>query len=413
MGVLRIILGYLSIALVAGLASGCAWGPPPAVEPINDTPKQLRDRQVIVTLGPATRARWANVTEDLSSDYDLTKVGAFVLNALGVQCIVFEIPGERSVPNVIAELDADHRVESVQANQVFAGLLQANHSDTYSHLQYGASLVGARSVHPYRTGKGVTVAIIDTGADRAHPDLIGQIANTANFVEGGEATFGHDLHGTAVAGVIGARADNAVGIFGIAPGADILAVKACWYPQSAASHALCSSWTLAKAVDFIIAKKAHLLNMSLAGPPDPLLARLLAKARQRGITVVAAVADSGKFQPGFPASMDTVIAAVATDADGKVEPIEWSSSMNTLAAPGREIVTTVPGGSYDFLSGSSLAAAHVTGVIALLLEQAPSLSPGDIGALLRSTARITPSRPMGLIDACAALTKLTGKPVCI
>ena len=134
---------------------------------------------------------------------------------------------------------------------------------------------------------GVTVAVIDTGIETKHPDLKGRVAKTENFVDGGAQSFAQDRHGTAVAGVIGARANNNEGIFGVAPGADLLGIKACWHSTAGGLEARCSSWTLAKAIDFAVINGTRVINLSLGGPPDPLLTRLIAKAIERGATVVA------------------------------------------------------------------------------------------------------------------------------
>ena len=244
-------------------------------------PKQLQARQVIVTLGQDTPERWTAITQALVAEYQLREVGNFPLDSIRVQCVVFQIPSERPLDAVLAQLRADPRVESVQPNQVFEGL-QASHSDPYASLIYGAASIGAVEAHRTRTGKGIKVAVVDTGADRDHPDLRGQIVKITNFVEGGERTFSRDRHGTAVIGIIAARADDGVGIFGVAPEAEVSAIKACWYPAGKNAKALCSSWTLAKAVDFAINAGAQVLNLSLSGPSDPLLARLIhACARPR------------------------------------------------------------------------------------------------------------------------------------
>src|SRR5262249_1140597 len=162
-----------------------------------------------------------------------------------------------------------------------------------------------------------------------------------NFVDGGEQTFAQDSHGTAVAGVIAARADNGVGIFGIAPEAEIIALKACWHRTPQAPGAFCSSWTLAKAVGSALQSGAHVLNFSLAGPPDPLLARLIAAAVQRHITIVAAILEEGERGPGFPASLETVSAIRTSDPRGHVHRAVGKYAA-TLAAPGIDILTTAP-----------------------------------------------------------------------
>ena len=255
------------------------------------------------------------------------------------------------------------------------------------------------------------VAVVDTGVDTNHPDLRDRVVKTINFVEGGEKTFTSDQHGTAVAGVIGARADNGMGIYGIAPDADLLAVKACWHRRPGTSEAWCSSWTLAKAIDFAIVERVRVLNLSLSGPPDPLLRRLIVKAiSEQSITVVAAVMEREDPALSFPASLSTVIAVVASDAQGRVRA-RVGKQPTLLAAPGVEVLTTVPNGAYDFLSGSSFATAHVSGIVALLLEANPQLSPREVRDLLVDSGHpVNGNDPetvsLRLVDACAALRRV-------
>ena len=200
-------------------------------------PRQLQARQVIVTLAPATPEIWAALAKELSGDYGLDQIGAFPLSSLGVQCVVFQVGENRPLDEVLAQLAADPRVESVQPNQVFQSL-RALAGDPYAPFQYGPRVVRADRAHAWVTGRGVRIAVIDTGVDTNHPDLTGRIVQTINFVEGGEKTFTADHHGTAVAGIIAARADDGVGIYGIAPDADVLAVKACWHRSARYSRGL-------------------------------------------------------------------------------------------------------------------------------------------------------------------------------
>jgi subtilisin family serine protease len=194
-----------------------------------------------------------------------------------------------------------------------------------------------------------------------------------------------------------------------------LALKACWYPVAGGAKALCSSWTLAKAVDFAVQAGAQVLNMSLSGPSDGLLGKLLAKAQEHGVIVVAAAAE-GSGSPGFPASAPGVIAVVASNSRGAVLLPAWTSRTFVMVAPGVEILTTVLGAGYDFVSGSSFAAAHVSGVVALLREGNPRLSAAAALTLLKETARPVGgdavAQRAGLVDACAALARLLGNPNC-
>jgi len=373
-------------------------------------PRQLQARQLIVTLAPATPEVWTSLTKELSGEYGLDQVGAFPLTSLGVQCVVFQVSENRPLDDVLAQLTVDPRVESVQQNQFFQGLA-ALPGDPYASLQYGPHAVGADRAHAWVTGRGVRVAVVDTGVDTNHPDLADRVVKTINFVEGGEKTFTSDYHGTAVAGVIGARADNGTGIYGIAPDADLLAVKACWHRRPGTSEAWCSSWTLAKAIDFAIVEHVRVLNLSLSGPPDPLLRRLIVKAiSEQNITVVAAVMEREDPALSFPANLSTVIAVIASDAQDHVRA-HVGKQPTLLAAPGIEVLTTVPNGAYDFLSGSSFATAHVSGIVALLLEGNPQLSPREVRDLLVDSGHPVNGNDPEMVsvrhvDACAALRRV-------
>ena len=116
--------------------------------------------------------------------------------------------------------------------------------------------------------------------------------------------------------------------------------------------------------------------------------------------------------PAFPASLDTVIAVVASDAQGEAPAPEWGGETAALVAPGMEILTTAPGGGYAFLSGSSCATAYVAGAIALLLESDPSLAPARVMDLLRASPGVEAKAALTRLDACAAIDALAGQRVC-
>lgn len=405
---------FLRWSAVAGLISllGCA-GAAVAQQDLAgpSTPRQLQAGQLIATLPEDAPEGSAATRRALAAEYGISEVGNFPLRAIRVQCVVFQVPAGRSLAAVIEKLNADPRVDSAQPNQLFRGL-QAYHSRSYAALEYGAAAIRADVARRVSTGKGVNVAVVDTGVDTDHPDLHGRVVKIANFVERGESSFTRDRHGTAVAGVIAARADDGAGISGIAPDAELAAIKACWHPGMGYGKAVCSSWTLAKAVDHAINIGAQVLNLSLSGPSDALLARLLISAHGRGMTIVAAAAEDDG-QPGFPASLPYVIAVVASDARGRVQMHSWAQGKFVLAAPGVDIITTAPQARYDLVSGSSVAAAHVSGVVALLLERSPHLSPKQTMDVLTTTAypasNQAAARAVGIVDASAALAKLPGE----
>jgi subtilisin family serine protease len=272
--------------------------------------------------------------------------------------------------------------------------------DPYFSLQRSLEDSGITHAHRWSTGKGVRIAVIDTGIDVKHPDLRGQAVEVRNFIS--DDSHAADRHGTAVAGVIASVANNRQGIVGVAPGARLLALQACTQ-RSAEGRGSCTSFSLARALDHAITAGSDVLNLSLGGPSDPLIARLLGKAIERDIVVVAARGD-GKPGAAFPASLPGVIAVGSVPA-----------GTGRLIAPGQDVLTLVPPDGYDYLSGSSIAAAHVSGIVALLLERAPSLHAADVERLLVRT-----SRPLGrevtgsprVVSACDALAELSGTVRC-
>lgn len=350
----------------------------------------------------------------IASDYALREVSAWTIEALRLRCMLYELPAGSDRADALARMRGDRRVSLAEPLQHFStysttpaapaaastpaeGRGASAYNDPYVGLQQGFSRIGAAAAQRWTSGARVEVAVIDTGIDAAHPDLAGRVVSQRDFArEGDTGNASHDRHGTEVAGVIGAVANNGVGIVGVAPGTHIRALRACWPVQPNGSAARCDTFTLAQALGAAIASGARVINLSLGGPPDPLLEQLVAKAVERGAIVVGAVPPDARMD-GFPVDVDGVIAVRSSDSAATARP--------ALAAPGRDILTLEPGGHYDYASGSSLATAHVTGAVALLLEIDPRLDAKTVFALLDGSSR----RADASIDACAAVRTLARK----
>lgn len=267
------------------------------------------------------------------------------------------------------------------------------------------------TAHRLATGRGVRIALVDTGVDDAHPDLQGQIAVSKNLASSNHDKPTDDVHGTAVAGIVAARSGNGIGIAGIAPGAKIYALKACWPEHPGSVSALCNSFTLLAALNEAVRLGIPIVNLSLTGADDPLVGRLLRAAIDQGILVVAADASENGSNPGFPANQTGVIAVRTVQTDHKPK----ATADDGIVAPGTDILTTLPYGRYDFVSGSSFAAPHVTGVLALMRQLKPSLTaPEAVKLLHASVVSSTQAQdPLNrVIDACLALARLLGLPDC-
>ena len=339
------------------------------------------------------------IAEGLAAQYELVIINDWPMPALGVDCFVMNSLGKAPIETVVEKLSLDPRVESAQAMNLFHVLA---YNDPLFPLQPSASLWHLEELHEVTTGRNVRVAEVDTGVESDHPDLSGQIVLSRNLVDGHAAVA--ELHGTAVAGIIAAVGNNGVGMVGIAPDAKLIALRACWETQRRTDSAVCSSFTLAKALQYALDAKAQVINLSLGGPRDVLLERLLDAALARGITVVGA-ADPRSGDGGFPASHRGVLAIAGDDAH--------DVGADILRGPGRDIPTTVLDGKWSFVTGSSFAAAHVTGLVALLRELAPDLQPQQIRELLATST--TPGRAADnhtVVDACAAIGRTTRGCAC-
>ena len=242
-------------------------------------------------------------------------------------------------------------------------------------------------LHGVATGRGITIAVIDSKIETGHPDLQGQFASSRDFVV--NRPGGAENHGTGIAGVIAARSGNGLGMVGIAPGARLMALRACFErPRGDGTASTCDSLSLAKALHFALERGADVINMSLSGPTDPLLTSLIELGLERNIAVVAAF-DARRPGGGFPASVPGVI-PVAEESLPSVPA-------RVYLAPGRDVPTTQPGGRWYLVNGSSFAAAHITGLLALLREERGAAAPAS--ALARTAG--------GAVDACATLVGIS------
>ena len=344
----------------------------------------------------------------VATQYALREVASWPIEALSMHCVVYEITDGRPASAVLAALSRDSRVMLAQPLQEFHTLGNSAadttpaYNDPLYDLQTNLVALGIARAHQRTQGAGVRIALIDTGVDATHPDLKDRIAGSQSFIPQGSRTPAELRHGTAMAGVIAAVANNGIGIVGIAPLARLEVFEACWQLADGSDAATCNTFTLARALAAALAAGTPLVNLSLAGPADPLLTALVQTGLRHGVTFVAACAGDGDF----PAAIPGVISAAGSEG-----PVPAGA----LAAPGQHVMTLRPQAQYDFESGSSVAAAELTGVIALLMSAAHErLRPEAIVQLLRTpeAAAMPASEPAGagaaarIVDINAALERL-------
>lgn len=328
---------------------------------------------------------------EIVNEYGLREVDHWPIRSLSVYCFVYRVPVGEDRATVIDQLRSDSRVESVQVLSEFetGSSPGPGYDDTYANLQHGLQTLNLEAAHQHSRGKGVRVAVIDSNADTRHEDLRGRIKSVEDLAPSG--VLADRDHGTAVTSIIVARPNNARGIVGVAPDAQLSLYAACWSDPDT-DTAVCNSFTLAKAIDALLERPPHVLNMSLAGPHDALLERLLRTAHRQGVILVAA-SPRGDKQP-FPASMEEVIAVRSGSG--------YFPEDGAIFAPGEQILVAAPGDKYEFRSGSSLAAAHVSGVVALMLAVSPDEHATSVRSILeQSQASAGIDDPS--LDACIAL----------
>jgi hypothetical protein len=314
----------------------------------------------------------------LARRLDLTQLESQSFPLIGATLYRWRVGGGRSALSAVSELESQGAVAGVQPNYMFSlqeDAAQPADGTQGDPAQYVLSKLHIDQAHQIATGKNVPIAVIDSEIDVAHPDINGTTVKSFDAL-GGEVK--PQQHGTAMAGAIISHGK----LEGIAPGAELLAARA-FDDQSNGT-----SFAIYKSVQWAADNGARIINMSFTGPPDPTMHRLLVAAYGKGIVLVAAAGNAGpKAAPLYPGADPDVIAVTATDDNDGLFDSANRGQYIAVAAPGVQILALAPADSYTVTTGTSVAAAHVSGVAALLLQHEPDLKPGDIRSILTATAK--------------------------
>jgi len=309
----------------------------------------------------------------------------------------WRLDGGGTVPDMIRGMTGEQQIAGAQPLYVYE--LSQDTTALVNGDQYAPDKLGLPDAHRLATGNRVLVAVIDSGVDATHPDLADAlVANLDAAVD----TTPH-AHGTGMAGAIAAHRT----MLGTAPRVGLLTVRAFSTRPNSADG---TTFNIIKGLDWAVERGARVINMSFAGPADPRLRDAIARVAKKGVVMVAAAGNAGPQSPPlYPAADPNVIAVTATDADDKLFPGANRGNHIAVAAPGVDILAPSTGGTYQFTTGTSVAAAQVSGVAALLIERNPSLTPADVRRILTRTAK--PIAPKGnerdfgsgLVDAYQAV----------
>lgn len=323
--------------------------------------------------------------QKLNSDMRCTVVEKIVR----INVFKLRIPPSATVADIIALYTENADVEYAEPNY-FVHALSVIPDDPYYGLQWHLPKMEAEEAWGETKGsRNVTVAVLDTGVDLTHSDLDEQIAGGYDFVNDDGEADDDNGHGTHVAGTISAETNNGEGVAGINWYAKIMPVKVL-NEAGEGTHE-----TVALGLIFAADNGARVINLSFGGEESSaVMSEAINYAYGKGCVLVAGVGNSGAGEVIFPARYDNVVAVGASDEeDNRCNESTWGEGSGSnygpgidVVAPGNNIVSTYPGGSYAVGSGSSMATACVSGLAALIISANPRLTNSAIRDIITGTA---------------------------
>lgn len=346
--------------------------------------------------------------------YGLTTIDSQDMGLAGGTLYHFRVASGRPVAEIIRALEAEsigvpsanYTYRLFQEDADLAARSKPGGSDQYIVNKFRLS-----DVHKVATGRGVLVAVIDSAIDVNHPDLASAVAERYDAVGRHEKPH---FHGTGMVGAIAAHRK----LLGVAPDARILAIQA--FSGNIRQSPQATTRQVLAGLEWAVRKGARVINMSFAGPYDPLLQLAMKNAHAKGVVLIAAAGNLGpKSPPLYPAADPHVIAVTAVDKNDRLFPQAVRGPHLAVAAPGVDVMVPAPGENYQLSTGTSVAAAHVSGIAALLIERHPTVSATTILEVLTSTARKLSAKGRakgrddlfgwGLIDPASALAELDSR----
>jgi subtilisin family serine protease len=314
--------------------------------------------------------------EAIARRHSMTRLETKTFRLTGRRLHRWRIEAGGTVPDMIRGVMGERLIAGAQPIYLFA--LAQIPIPPMNADQYAPQKLNVPEAHRIATGARIVVAVVDSGIDATHPDLSGAIVRSYDAAGG---TFAPHAHGTGMAGALAARRT----VLGVAPRVGVLAVRA-FDPR--AHNGEGTTFNIIKGLDWAVENGARIINMSFAGPADPRMRDALGRASKKGVVLIAAAGNAGANSPPlYPAADSSVIAVTATDVEDALYTGANRGSHIAVAAPGVEVLVPAPGGGYQFTTGTSVAAAHVSGVVALLMERNPRLTPADVRRILTRTAK--------------------------
>ncbi|WHY55238.1 S8 family serine peptidase [Peribacillus simplex] len=294
-----------------------------------------------------------------------------------------EVPKGETTDNVIEELEEQKNVEYAEPNYLFKKMESPNdpaYIDQWHHKRLGTSAAWTKTMG----SKELIVAIIDDGIDRNHEDLKGKIVNAYDTVKNRKHIVPKGAHGTHIAGIIAGSANNGIGGTGVAPNVKLM-------PINVFDGEYANTADIIEAIHYAVQQKANIINMSLGDTSySEALNKAVQEAYKKGVLIVAAAGNEGDMgknvQRVYPAAFSHVISVAATDSRDRRPSYSNYHSTVDIAAPGDDILSTLPYGRYGWMSGTSMATPMVAGVAALIWSNEPKLNKTEVEYRLYDSA---------------------------
>jgi subtilisin family serine protease len=367
----------------------------------------------IIVVFPGTLPQ--SVGNAFAADHDSTVVDYFQMARLNAHVFLMTVRDTSQFGRVFNEMSQDPRAVWVQRNPAFATSPASRKSTQRPNpgqsMQYALQRLRIEPVLDITTGAGVQVAMVDSGVAVSHEAFAGARISVLDVISKPDTIVTAptpEIHGTAIASIIVGHG----ALRGVAPDVDLLAIRAFRETDAKSGAARSSAFHLSKGISAAIDRGARVINLSLTGPHDRLVAQTVEQALMSKIAVIAAAGNSGPgAPPAYPAAQAGVIAVTATDNGDQLYRHANRGPYVTLAAPGVDILVAQPRG-YGFLSGTSMATAYVSGLSSLMIARAADLTPTSLRKLLEATATDLgpPARDPGFgagrVDATAAFSHL-------
>ncbi|WKY48912.1 S8 family serine peptidase [Eubacteriaceae bacterium ES3] len=353
-----------------------------SLDEINDirVDSQISDQIVIIYKDSASISDLALTTNEV-------KAG----ESLGVQVDLIEVADSQNADELVDRLADNPNILAVEKNSTITASALPDDPDLPQEWQF--ERVGAdKTWNQVENRDAVVVAVIDTGVNINHQDLVGRTVTGYDYINGTTTAIDIAGHGTMVAGCIVATANNATGIAGIAGNANILVAPYRVGGKEEGDFQLDVGYICAALYDAASRDDVRVINMSFGGyGVTTVLRTAIAHAANAGKVLVASAGNEGgnenySGEMAVPASYNNVISVAATDINNQTASFSQHNSLVDLSAPGKNVYTTTTDGGYEGVNGTSFSSPIVAGACAVLLAQNPELSPSEVETILKDTA---------------------------